>query len=174
VLDEAGLATRDARPRPRQTEARRRHRAGGHPGTRRGSRRHGPHLDREAVPCRVRMRLAHADRMALAQPAIDPHWPAHCRITGCQVVRDMTLFDNRSPSILVLRRKGRTFTDAGGACRAVIGCALAGGTGDCDRPQVTAGLPTSRARSPRGRSASRFAQEFRQLGKGVDAVLEYR
>jgi hypothetical protein len=26
----------------------------------------------------------------------------------------------------VLRRKGRTFADAGGACRAVIGCALAG------------------------------------------------
>ena len=27
----------------------------------------------------------------------------------------------------MLRRKGRTFADAGGACRAVIGCALAGG-----------------------------------------------
>jgi hypothetical protein len=35
----------------------------------------------------------------------------------------------------VLRRKGRTFADAGGTCRAVIGCALAGGgAGDCDRP----------------------------------------
>jgi hypothetical protein len=39
----------------------------------------------------------------------------------------MTLFDNRSPRIVVLRRKGRTFTDAGRACRAVIGCALTGG-----------------------------------------------
>ncbi len=36
----------------------------------------------------------------------------------------------------MLRRKGRTFADAGGACRAVIGCALAGGgAGDCDRPR---------------------------------------
>ena len=67
--------------------------------------------------------------------AHDPRWPAHCRITGCQVVRGMTLFGNRSPRIVVLRRKGRTFADAGGACRAVIGCALAGGAGDCDRPR---------------------------------------
>ena len=90
MLGEAGLAAHDARPRPRQTEARRRHPAGGHPGAGQGSRRHGPHPDREAVPGRVRMRLAHAARMALAQPAYgahDPRWPAHCRITGCQVVR---------------------------------------------------------------------------------------
>ena len=56
------------------------------------------------------MRLARAARMALAQPAIgahDPRWPAHCRITGRQVVRGMMLLDNRSPGIVVLRRKGR-------------------------------------------------------------------
>ena len=90
------------------------------------------HTSSETVPGRVRMRAARTARMALAQPAIgahDPRWPAHCRITGCQVVRRMTLFGNRSPRIVVLRRKGRTFADAGGACRAVIGCALAGGAG---------------------------------------------
>ena len=32
--------------------------------------------------------------------------------------------------IVVLRRKRRTFADAGGACRAVIGCILAGGAGE--------------------------------------------
>ena len=108
------------------------------PGGRTGEPAPWPTPRCEAVPGRVRMRLAHAARMALAQPAIgahDPRWPAHCRITGCQVVRGMTLFDNRSPRIVVLRRKGRTFADAGGACRAVIGCALAGGAGDCDRPR---------------------------------------
>jgi hypothetical protein len=41
----------------------------------------------------------------------------------------MTLFDNRSPRIVVLRRKGRAFADAGGACRSVIGCAFAGPLG---------------------------------------------
>jgi hypothetical protein len=41
----------------------------------------------------------------------------------------MTLFDNRHPGIVVLRRTGRTFANAGGACRAVIGCALAGALG---------------------------------------------
>ena len=45
------------------------------------------------------------------------------------MVQGMTRFDNRSPRIVALRRKGRTFADAGGACRAVIGCALAGGAG---------------------------------------------
>jgi hypothetical protein len=25
----------------------------------------------------------------------DPRWPVHCRIMGCQVVRGITLFDNR-------------------------------------------------------------------------------
>jgi hypothetical protein len=33
------------------------------------------------------------------------------------------------PRSVVLRRKGRTFADAGGACRAMIGCALAGSAG---------------------------------------------
>ena len=46
MLGEAGLAAHDARPRPRQTEARRRHPVGGHPGSGQGSRRHGPHPDR--------------------------------------------------------------------------------------------------------------------------------
>jgi hypothetical protein len=36
----------------------------------------------------------------------------------------MTLLDNRNPRIIVLRRKGRAFADAGGACRAVIECEL--------------------------------------------------
>ncbi len=75
MLGEAGLAARDARPRPRQTEARRRHPVGGHPRAREGSRRHGPHPDRKAVPGRIRMRLAHAARMAFAKPAIDAHNP---------------------------------------------------------------------------------------------------
>jgi len=56
------------------------------------------------------------------------------------VVQGMTRFDNRSPRIVVLRRKGRTFADAGGACRAVIGCALAGGAG---------GIATGRVRTDR-------------------------
>ena len=75
MLGEAGLAAHDARPRPRQTEARRRHPAGGHPGAGQGSLRHGPHPDREAVPGRVRMRLAHAARMVLMQSAIGAHDP---------------------------------------------------------------------------------------------------
>ena len=81
-------------------------------------------------------RLAHAAGMVLAQRAYVVHdlLATHCRITGCQVIEGMTLFDNRSPRIVVLRRKGRTFADAGGACRAVIGCALTGGAG-CDRPR---------------------------------------
>ena len=47
----------------------------------------------------------------------------------------MSLFDNRGPRIVVLRRKGGIFADAGGTRRAVIGCVLAGGAGDCDRPR---------------------------------------
>jgi hypothetical protein len=70
VLGEAGLAAHDAQPRLRQPEARRRHPVGGHLGAGQGSRRHGPHPDRQAVPDRVRMRLAHAARMAFAQLAI--------------------------------------------------------------------------------------------------------
>ena len=57
----------------------------------------------------------------------------------------MTLFGDRNPTIVVLRRKERTFADAGGACRAVIGCALAGGAGDCDRPRQDQ-LPGAQAR----------------------------
>jgi hypothetical protein len=33
----------------------------------------------------------------------------------------MAPFDNRNPRIVVLRRKGRTFANAGDDCRAVIG-----------------------------------------------------
>ena len=65
----------------------------------------------EAVPGWIRMqRLAHDARMALVPPAIgahDPHWPAQCPITGCQVVRGMTLLDNLRPRSVALRRKGR-------------------------------------------------------------------
>ena len=137
MLGEAGLAAHDARPRPRQTEARRRHPAGGHLGAGQGAGATA-HTRRETRPGRVRMRLARTARMALAQPAIgahDPRWPAHCRIMGCQVVRGMTLIDTPEPRIVVLRRKGRTFADAGGACRAVIECALVAALGDCDRPR---------------------------------------
>jgi hypothetical protein len=67
VLGEAGLAAHDARPRPRQTEARRRHPAGGHPGARQGSLRHPS----ETAPGRVRMRL-HALHMQSAIGAHDP------------------------------------------------------------------------------------------------------
>jgi hypothetical protein len=52
----------------------------------------------------------------------------HHRVPGAGG-RGMTLFDDRSPRIVVLRRKGRTFADARGVCRAAIGCALAGGAG---------------------------------------------
>jgi hypothetical protein len=72
----------------------------------------------------------------------------------------------------VLRRKGRTFTDAEGACRSVIGCALAGGAGGLRPPDR--GQPFGLAHRGSGRSASRFAQEFRPLWKGVDAMLECR
>ena len=87
-----------------------------------------------ARPCRAASGCGcvHAARMALAKPAIgahDPRWPAHRASRGAKWSGGMTLFDNRSPRIVVLRRKGRTFADAGGACRAVIGCALAGGAG---------------------------------------------
>jgi hypothetical protein len=122
VLGEAGLAAHDARPRPRQTEARRRHPVSGRPGARQGSRRHGPHLDRETVPGRVRMRLrTRCLDGAVPYVAHDPHWPAS---RGAKWSGDMTLFDNWSPRIVALRRKGRTFADTGGACRAVIGCSL--------------------------------------------------
>jgi hypothetical protein len=99
VLGEAGLAARDARPRPRQTEARRRHRAGGHPGARQGSLRLGPHPERDRAGPRQDA-PARAAMMVLMQSAIgahDPRWAEHCRITECQVVRRMTLFDNRAP-----------------------------------------------------------------------------
>jgi hypothetical protein len=94
VLGEAGLAAHDARPRPRQTEARRRHPAGGHPGARQGSLRHGPHPERDRAGPRQDAR-ARTATMALMQSAIgahDPRWAEHCRITGCQVVRRMILF----------------------------------------------------------------------------------
>ena len=103
MLGEAGLAAHDARPRPRQTEARRRRPVGGHPGSGHGSRRHGPHPDREAVPCRVRMWLAHAAGMALVQPSYgagDPRWAEHCRFTACQVVRRMMLFGDPATGTL--------------------------------------------------------------------------
>jgi hypothetical protein len=48
--------------------------------------------------------------MALAQLAIgahDPRWPSITVPSGPAV---MTLFDNRSPEIVVLRRKGRPFS----------------------------------------------------------------
>jgi hypothetical protein len=142
VLGEAGLAARDARPRPRQPEARRRHPAGGHPGSGQGSRRHGPHPERDrAVPRQDA--AAHAAGMALAQAAFgahDPRWPAHCRITACQAVR----MDNPSCRIVVLRRKGRTFADVGGVCRAVIRCAAAGGAG---RMQPAASGPAAGAQA---------------------------
>jgi hypothetical protein len=86
VLGEAGLAARDARPRPRQTEARRRHRAGGHPGSEQGSRRHGPPPIARPGPAASGQDAA--ARMALAQPAIAAHdADLHCRITGTGVVR---------------------------------------------------------------------------------------
>ena len=94
MLGEAGLAAHDARPRPRQTEARRRHPAGGHPGARQGSLRHGPHLERDRAGPRQDA-PARTATMVLMQSAIgahDPRWAEHCRITGCQVVRRMMLF----------------------------------------------------------------------------------
>ena len=132
MLGEAGLAAHDARPRPRQTEARRRHPAGGHPGSGHGSRRHGPHPDarprRAASGCGWHTLPGWRSRSV----PMSPMTRAGLRTAasrGAKWSGGMTLFDNRSPRIVVLRRKGRTFTDAGGACRAVIGCALAGGAG---------------------------------------------
>ncbi len=51
------------------------------PRGRQGSLRHGPHPDCETVSGRVRMRLAHAARMALAQPAYVAHDP-RCQRTA--------------------------------------------------------------------------------------------
>ena len=217
MVGEAGLAARDARPRPRQTEARRRHRAGGHPGSGHGSRCHGPHPERDRAGPRqdAPARTATMALMQSASGAHDPRWGGalpHHGVPSGPAHDAVRRPGDRNPRIIVLRRKGRPFADTGGACRAVIGCALAGGrVGDCDRrvrtgcrgsdgvsgaaatdhpsgalgpnpqandlrgegtsrspgSQVTAGLPTSRARSPRGRSASRLAQKFRQLGKDV-------
>ncbi len=48
----------------------------------------------------------------------------------------MTPFDNRSPSFVVLRRKGRTFATLHWRCLSHGDrVALAGGAGDCDRPR---------------------------------------
>jgi hypothetical protein len=89
------------------------------------------------------MRLGHAcqdgARGARHWPH-DPRWPAHCRITACQAVR----MDNPSCRIVVLRRKGRTFADVGGVCRAVIRCAAAGGAG---RMQPAASGPAAGAQA---------------------------
>jgi hypothetical protein len=107
VLGEAGLAAHDARPRPRQTEAKRRHPAGGRPGSGHGSPCHGPHLDREAVPGHVRMRLYTLPGWRSRSPPLAPMTRAGRRTVasrGAKWVRRMSLFDNRGPRIVVLRR----------------------------------------------------------------------
>ena len=85
MLGEAGLAAHDARPRPRQTEARRRHPAGGHPGGRTGepapwptprSRdRARPRQDAAGTRCQDGARAARHWRH-------NPRWAEHRRITG--------------------------------------------------------------------------------------------
>ena len=137
MLGEAGLAAHDARPKPRQTEARRRHRAGGHPGSGHGSLRHGPHVERGRAGPRQDAPGTHCQDDTRAAP-MSPvtragQRPAASR--GAKWSGGMRLFGDRNPRIVVLRREGRTFADAGGACRAVIRCALAGGAGNCDRPR---------------------------------------
>ena len=62
-------------------------------------------------------------------PLLAPMKRASQHQGGAKWSGGMTLFGNRSPRTVVLRRKRRTFADAGGACRAVIGCILAGGAG---------------------------------------------
>jgi hypothetical protein len=139
VLGEAGLAARDARPRPRQPEARRRHRAGGQPGGRTGEPVPWP-TSIEAVPCRVRMRLhtlpgwhsrspplapmTRAGRSTAASLGV-PKWSG-----GYDAVRQPEPQDRRAaPQGADLRRPG--------ACRAMIGCALAGGAGGGLRPAAS-------------------------------------
>jgi hypothetical protein len=123
VLGEAGLAARDARPRPRQTEARRRHPAGGYPDRAcEPAPWPIPPSPGRAVP---RSRCGwHTARTALAQRAYvaqDPRRPAPCRINGVPGGPGMTLPNNRCRRIVVLRRRRRTFADVPGARRAVIG-----------------------------------------------------
>jgi hypothetical protein len=89
--------------------------------------------------------------MTLAQPTIGAHDAGQRSAAswGAEWSGSMTLLDNRSPRIAVLRRKGRTVADAGGACRTVIGYGLAGGAADCDRlrrerlPKLTRNLRRS-------------------------------
>jgi hypothetical protein len=106
-------------------------------------------IARRAGPCQdAPARIA---GMTLAQPAIGAHDAGESSAAswGAEWSGGMTLLNNRSPRITVLRRKGLTVADVGGACRTVIGCGLTGGAADCDRlrrerlPKLTRSLRRS-------------------------------
>jgi hypothetical protein len=87
------------------------------------------------LPGRIRMQLAHAARMALAQPAIGAHdaGPRTAASRGAKWSGGMTLLDNRSPRIVVLRRMAdlrRRWR-----CLSRGDRVRAAGARDCDRPR---------------------------------------
>jgi hypothetical protein len=124
--------------RPAQTAPNRGKAAAGPADTRgqsRGARAMAHTSIARPVPGRVRMP---AGTRCLDGARAARHWRPGQRAAASWSAKwseGMMLLDNPSPRIEVLRRKRRTFADAGGACRAVIGWVSAGGAGDCDRPR---------------------------------------
>jgi hypothetical protein len=114
VLGEAGLAARDARPRPRQTEARRRHRAGGQPGAGQGERRPWP-TPQSRGRAGPRQDALDVAGMVLAQPPLAPMTRVGQRTaasrgakwSGYDAVRQTEPQDHRAAP------EGRAFANAG-------------------------------------------------------------